>query len=888
MSRKELAKAYEPWDVEEKWETHWEKEATFSPAPDEPGESYSIVIPPPNVTGVLHMGHALNLTLQDILCRFNRQQGKNVLWVPGTDHAGIATQNVVERQLKTEGLTRDDLGREKFIERVWEWKKEKGDHILSQIRRMGASVDWNRECFTFDEQRAKAVRKVFVELYNQGLIYKGDYIINWCNRCHTALADDEVEHEAKPGKLHHISYKLADGFGSLTIATTRPETMLADSAIAVNPSDERFNHLIGKTAILPIVGRELPIIGDSYVDVEFGTGCLKVTPAHDMNDWEIGRRHNLEVISILDEAGIVNDNAPERYRGLNTEDARKLILEDLDALGQLVSIEEHDHKVGVCYRCKSVIEPHVSTQWFVSMKPLAEKARAAVPAETQIFPEHWTKTYYQWLDEIRDWCISRQIWWGHRIPAWTCEACGELIVAEEDPTTCTKCGSSKLIQEEDVLDTWFSSALWPFSTMGWPDETKELERYYPTSCLVTGFDILFFWVARMMMMGLQFMDQIPFHHVYIHALVRDEHGKKMSKSTGNVIDPLDMIKKYGADALRFTLTSFAAMGRDIKLSEQRIEGYKHFMNKIWNATRFAMMNLPDEIPDVDLAEAGGLANKWILHRLEEVKVAIAEATLDYRFNEIAQTLYKFIWSEFCDWYLEMIKPALYGEDQQAKIATQKVLWTVLSETMILLHPVTPFITQEIWNVLPRPAGDDRSEDIATLPFPESRSQCLNDKVVADMELFMGVVSGTRNIRTELLIEPAKKLDLLIKTVSNEDKAVLEANLGLIQSLARIDNVTIGPEVKAPKASGAAVVQGNELSVPLEGVVDFESELARLDKNLTKLEKTMVGVSKKLSNPGFLNNAPAEVVEGEKIKLAEMEEEKTKLTQLKTRLESVMG
>ena len=888
MARKELAKAYEPWDVEEKWETHWEENKTFTPDPEDEGDAYSIVIPPPNVTGVLHMGHALNLTLQDILCRFNRQQGKNVLWVPGTDHAGIATQNVVERQLKEEGLTRDDLGREKFIERVWDWKKEKGDHILSQIRRMGASVDWTRECFTFDDQRAKAVRKVFVELFEQGLIYKGDYIINWCNRCHTALADDEVEHEAKPGALHHIKYSLSDGSGDLIVATTRPETMLADTAIAVNPEDDRFNHLIGKTAILPLVGKELPIIGDTYVDIEFGTGCLKVTPAHDMNDWELGRKHGLEVISILNEAGIINENAPEKYQGLNVKDARKAVIADLEAEGRMLEIADHDHSVGVCYRCKSTIEPHVSTQWFVSMKPLAEKARAAVPSETQIYPEHWTKTYYNWLDEIRDWCISRQIWWGHRIPAWTCEDCGELIVAMDDPTQCTKCGSSKLIRDEDVLDTWFSSALWPFSTLGWPDDTKELEKYYPTSCLVTGFDILFFWVARMMMMGLQFKEQVPFNHVYIHALVRDEMGKKMSKSTGNVIDPLDMIQKYGADALRFTLTSFAAMGRDIKLSEQRIEGYKHFMNKIWNATRFAMMNLPDEIPAVDVSEAEGLANKWILHRLEEVKKTIAEATGEYKFNEIAQTLYKFIWSEFCDWYLEMVKPALYGEDEAQKAATQKVLWTVLSETMIMLHPVTPFITQEIWTSLPRPAGDDRSDDIATLLFPEMREQCLNEDVVKEMELFMGVVSGTRNIRTELLIEPAKKLDLLIKTVNDEDKAVLEANVNLIQSLARVENVTIGADVEAPKASGAAVIQGHELSVPLEGVVDFESELARLDKNLKKLEKTMKGVSGKLSNPGFVNNAPEAVVEKEKGKLAEMEEEKNKLTQLKERLESVMG
>jgi valyl-tRNA synthetase len=887
MARRELAKAYEPWDVEEKWESHWEADKTFTPDPDGPGEAYSIVIPPPNVTGVLHMGHALNLTLQDILCRFHRQQGRNVLWVPGTDHAGIATQNVVERQLKEEGKSRHDLGREKFIERVWEWKKEKGDHILGQIRRMGASVDWTRECFTFDDQRARAVREVFVELYRQGLIYKGDYIINWCNRCHTALADDEVEHEPRPGHLYHIKYPLADGSGHLVVATTRPETMLGDTAIAVNPEDERFNHLIGKEAVLPLVGRKLPIIGDAYVDVAFGTGCLKVTPAHDMNDWELGRKHDLEVLAILDEDGNINENAPERYRGLHKEEARTVIITDLKNEGLFVGVDDHDHSVGACYRCKSVIEPHVSTQWFVSMKPLAEKARAAVPAQTRIHPEHWTKTYYEWLDNIRDWCISRQIWWGHRIPAWTCEKCGALTVSIEDPSACEACGSRNIIQDEDVLDTWFSSALWPFSTMGWPEETETLRTFYPTSVMETGHDIIFFWVARMMMMGLHFMGEVPFRTVYLHPMVRDEKGQKMSKSTGNVIDPLDMIGKYGADALRFTLTSFAAMGRDIKLSEQRIEGYKHFMNKIWNAARFAMMNLPDEIPAVPLDQAQSLADTWILHRLEEVKTTVAEATAAYRFNEVAQTLYKFIWSEFCDWYLEMIKPALYGEDEAAKAATQKVLWTVLSETMVLLHPVAPFISQEIWSVLPRPAGDARSDDIATLPFPALRPQCLNPDAVARMELFMGVVSGIRNIRTELLIEPAKKLDLLVRTANDADRLVLESTLDLIRFLARVENVTIGPDVKGPKASGAAVVQGNELFVPLAGVVDFEAELARLDKNLAKLDKTMQGVSGKLANPGFVNNAPPEVVEAEKRKLAEMDEEKTKLAQLKARLESVM-
>ncbi|WP_027720391.1 valine--tRNA ligase [Maridesulfovibrio zosterae] len=882
MAESNLPKGYEPWDVEKKWLDHWEENKTFTPDPEADGDPFSIVIPPPNVTGVLHMGHALNLTLQDILCRYQRQQGKNVLWVPGTDHAGIATQNVVERQLKTEGKTRDDLGREKFIERVWEWKEEKGGHILKQIRRMGASVDWTRECFTFDEQRAKAVRKVFVKLYEEGLIYKGNYIINWCNRCHTALADDEVEHSPKPGHFYNVRYKLSDGSGDLIIATTRPETMLGDTAICVNPEDDRFKHLIGKTAILPLIGRELPIIGDSYVDMEFGTGALKVTPAHDMNDWELGRKHNLEVLAVFDEDGNINENAPEKYRGIFKDDARKIIVDDLKAEGALVSIEDHEHSVGECYRCKSVIEPHVSEQWFVAMKPLAEKARAAVPSETQIFPNNWEKVYYDWLDNIRDWCISRQIWWGHRIPAWTCEDCGELIVSLTDPDKC-KCGSTRLVQEEDVLDTWFSSALWPFSTMGWPDQTAELAKYYPTSVLITGFDILFFWVARMMMMGIHFQDQIPFKHVYIHALVRDEHGKKMSKSTGNVIDPLEMSDKYGTDALRFTLTAFAAMGRDIKLSEARIEGYRHFVNKIWNSARFALMNFEDQKLDASIDDATGLANEWILHRLEEVKDSMRQAVEEYRFNEVAQIMYRFIWNEFCDWYLEMIKPDLYSDDESRKAPTLKVLWTVLSETMVLLHPVMPFVTQEIWSVLP---GIDNS-DIATVAFPEKRDNCRNEKAIEQMELFQGIVSAVRNIRTELLIAPSKKLELIVRTANDETKELLDANTDLIKALARLDSVAAGPDVKGPSASGTAVVQGNEIFVPLAGAVDFESELARLDKEFGKLDKDLNVIEKKLSNKGFVSNAPAAVVEKEKAKLAEINDKKSKLTELKDRLVSVM-
>lgn len=885
MSEASLPKGYEPWGIEEKWAKHWEETRAFSPDPAGPGEPYSIVIPPPNVTGALHMGHALNLTLQDILCRFHRQQGRKVLWVPGTDHAGIATQNVVERQLKKEGKGRHDLGREAFIARVWEWRKQYGDRILNQIRRLGASVDWTRERFTLDEGLSRAVREVFARLFHEGLIYKGKYIVNWCNRCHTALADDEVEHAPRKGHLWHIKYPLMKG-GSLVIATTRPETLLGDTAVAVHPEDERYNEHIGEYAVLPLVGRKLPVIGDNYVDREFGTGCLKVTPAHDMNDWELGRKHGLEVTQVIDEDGRMNENAPEKYRGMTKEECREAVVADLKAEGLLLEVADHEHSVGECYRCKSVIEPHVSTQWFVKVKPLAERARAAVPADTEIFPKQWEKVYYDWLDNIRDWCISRQIWWGHRIPAWTCEACGELIVAAKDPDRCPKCGETRLVQDEDVLDTWFSSALWPFSTLGWPDKTPELAAFYPTSVLVTGFDILFFWVARMMMMGLHFMDRVPFGHVYIHALVRDEQGKKMSKSTGNVIDPLAMIEKYGTDSLRFTLTAFAAMGRDIKLSEKRIEGYRHFVNKIWNAARFALMNLPEAMPRAELKDCGGLANTWILRRLEEVKEEVRLAVVEYRFNDMAQGLYRFIWSEFCDWYLEMAKGDLYGQDETAKARTQVVLWTVLSETLVLLHPIMPFVTQEIWAALP--GIPENRKDIALEPSPAARPELRDEAVAARMELFQGVVTAVRNIRAELGVDPAKKLDLLVRTPLAEDAALLDSVRPLVLSLARLENFQAGPEVKGPRASGTAVVRGNEVFVPLEGVVDFEAELTRVGKQLDKLAQQVSIVEKKLANQGFVAKAPAEVVEKEREKLTLLAEEKDKLSALEARLRSVAG
>ena len=892
-----LPKGYEPADVEARWGKHWEDNKTFSPDPAEVltggKEPYSIVIPPPNVTGALHMGHALNLTLQDILCRFMRQQGKSVLWVPGTDHAGIATQNVVERQLKKEGKKRDDLGREKFIERVWEWKKEYGDRILNQIRRMGASVDWTSERFTLDEGLSKAVREVFVRLFHEGLIYKGNYIVNWCNRCHTALADDEVEHAPKKGKLYQIKYPLADGSGELVVATTRPETMLGVVAVAVHPEDPRYTHAIGKMVTLPLVGTQIPVIADAYVDMEFGTGALKITPAHDMNDWALARTHNLPVIAVIDDKGDMNENAPEAYRGMPKNACRDKVVGDLTALGLVVDIADHDHSVGECYRCKSVIEPHVSEQWFVKVAPLAKAAREAVPRDTQIVPAQWEKTYYEWLDNIRDWCISRQIWWGHRIPAWTCEACGELIVQTEDPanlaTGCPKCGGA-LKQEDDVLDTWFSSALWPFSTLGWPAETDKLKAYYPTSVLVTGFDILFFWVARMMMMGIHFKEQVPFRHVYIHALVRDEQGKKMSKSTGNVIDPLEMIAKYGTDSLRFTLTAFAAMGRDIKLSEKRIEGYRHFVNKIWNSARFALMNMPEDgsAPKADLSDAKGLANLWILHRLEEVKDEVESATLEYRFNDIAQGLYRFIWNEFCDWYLEMAKGDLYGADEAARDATRTVLLTVLTETMVLLHPVMPFVTQEIWSVLPGVTD----KELALQPYPVRRPEFKNPQAARDMAFFQGVVGATRTIRTELCIDPAKKLPLIIDTGTEQGsgnaQAVLTRNVHLIQSLARIESADIGPGKTGPRASGTAVVEGSRIFVPLKGIVDFGAELTRLDKELGKLDKQLTALKGKLSAPGFAGHAPAEIVAAENEKLAGLVDAKAKLAELQERLKGALA
>ncbi|MGN1038271.1 MAG: valine--tRNA ligase [Mailhella sp.] len=880
-----LSKAYEPQEVEAHWRKHWEEAKTFTPDMSAPGDPYSIVVPPPNVTGILHIGHALNQTLQDILCRHARQKGKNVLWIPGTDHAGIATQNVVERALAKEGKKRHDVGREAFIDRVWEWKKQYGGQILEQIKELGSSVDWTREAFTMDDNLARAVRKVFVQLYKEGLIYKGKYIVNWCPRCHTALADDEVDHIDSKGMLWHVRYDFADGSGSVTIATTRPETILGDSAVCVHPEDERYASLVGKKLIVPIVNREVPLIADRYVDREFGTGCLKVTPCHDPNDWKLGHAHNLEFIQVIDDNGnMCMSDVCGRYAGMSREDCRKAIVEDLRESGQLIKEEPLSHSVGCCYRCKTVIEPYVSDQWFVAISKMAPAARAAVPDQIKIYPESWAKTYYNWLDNIRDWCISRQIWWGHRIPAWTCADCGELIVEEEAPSHCPKCGSSKLEQDPDVLDTWFSSALWPFSTMGWPDNTETLRKYYPTAVLVTAFDILFFWVARMIMMGQHFMGEVPFREVYIHALVRDAQGRKMSKSLGNGINPQDMIRKYGADSLRFTLAAFAAMGRDIRMSEERIEGYRHFVNKVWNASRFALMNLPeDKEPNtVDLGAVSGLHHKWILNRLEEVKAEEDAALESYRFNDAAQCVYKFLWNEFCDWYLELIKADM-KEEGPAREEAQYVLYTVLRETLLLLHPMIPFVTAEVWNALPGHEGTD----IAMQRYPESRPQCVKPEESDSMVFLQEAISAIRTIRAELDIKPSYRLSVVLRPADEHQAALLETNRSFFD-LARLESLTIDRHAHAPKASASNVVRGCEVIVLLTGAVDFQAELARLDKEIGKVDKDLAALDAKLSNENFVKRAPAELVESEQARHSSLIDKKTKMQMLQNRFKEAMS
>ncbi|AAR35421.1 valine--tRNA ligase [Geobacter sulfurreducens] len=873
MAEKELAKVYEPTAVERKWYETWEQEGYFRANPDSGKPSYSIVIPPPNVTGALHMGHALNNTLQDILCRWKRMNGYEVLWMPGTDHAGIATQNVVERQLAGEGTSRHELGREAFIERVWKWKAESGGQIIGQLKRLGASCDWGRERFTMDEGLSRAVREVFVRLYEEGLIYRDNRLINWCPRCHTALSDIEVEHEDKAGNLWHIRYPVVGEPGRfVVVATTRPETMLGDTAVAVHPEDERYADLVGKKVLLPLVNREIPVVADGYVDREFGTGVVKITPAHDFNDFEVGRRHNLDLLNVFDESAVVN-SAGHQYEGMERFAARKRVVEDLEALGLLEKIDDHAHAVGGCYRCKTVVEPYLSLQWYVKVGPLAERALAAVKdGRTRIVPQQWENTYYDWMENIKDWCISRQIWWGHRIPAWYCDHCGETTVAKIDPTVCAACGSDEIRQETDVLDTWFSSALWPFSTMGWPDRTPELAAFYPTSCLVTGFDILFFWVARMMMMGLHFMNEVPFSDVYIHALVRDAQGQKMSKSKGNVIDPLVVIDQYGTDAFRFTLAAFAAQGRDIKLAEERIAGYRNFVNKIWNASRFALMNLEGFEPDtVDPATLDlSNADRWILHRLNSAAAETAEALEAYRFNDAAGTLYRFTWSEFCDWYIELAKDDLYRGDDARKETARYVLWLVLENLLRLLHPFMPFITEEIWQTLP---GARPAPSIMVAGYPRSVPERDFPDGAAEMELVMEVIRGIRNIRGEMDVAPSREIAAILSCGSAESLHLLKRNEVYVMSLARLSDLAIGQQLERPADAAIQVAGDVEIAVPLKGLVNVEEEEKRLLKEIGKLDKEIEMFGRKLENPSFVERAPADVVAKEREKLAEVTQKK---------------
>jgi valyl-tRNA synthetase len=795
--------------------------------------------------------------------------------MPGTDHAGIATQNVVEKKLASEGTDRHQLGREKFIEAVWQWREKYGSAIINQLKRLGASCDWQRERFTMDAGLSKAVRKVFVQLYEEGLVYRGNRIINWCHRCHTALADLEVEHEDRDGHLYHIRYPYKDGSGAIVVATTRPETMLGDTAVAVHPDDERYQSIESEAVILPLMHREIPIIKDSYVDMSFGTGGLKITPAHDPNDFEIGARHDLPSVKVISDDGDMTAEAG-RFEGMDRFACRDAVVEALKEEGLLVKIDPYRHSVGHCYRCKTVVEPNLSKQWFVRTKPLAEKAIEAVQSgKTKIIPEMWTNTYYDWMNNIRDWCVSRQIWWGHQIPAWTCEECGEIMVAMETPQKCAGCSSQKLVQETDVLDTWFSSALWPFSTMGWPDQTPLLKTFYPTSVLVTGFDILFFWVARMMMMGIHFMNEVPFKDVYVHALVRDEDGKKMSKSKGNVIDPLNVIDQYGTDAFRYTLAAFAAQGRDIKMSEKRVDGYRHFVNKLWNAARFAMMHLEQGYEKTNTQNLS-LPDQWILSRLDRVSLEVAETLDAYRFNEAAGTLYNFVWHEFCDWYLEAVKPALYDkEGPQAKEATRSVLWRVLHDTLILLHPFIPFVTEEIWHHLPGTNGS-----IMKATFPEHASDAAlanqNQESESKMEILMNLIAGIRNVRGEMNLAPSLSLPVVVQSEDGQTRDLIESHRDLVINLARLSSLTVEKTGQRPKSSATAVVNNASVFVGLEGIIDFAKEIQRLEKEINKLAIELVKIGKKLQNEGFLNKAPANVIEKVQDKQSEFLEKQQKL------------
>ena len=855
---KELPKVYEPQQVEGRIYRMWMDNDCFKATPDPDKKPFSIVMPPPNVTGQLHMGHAMDSTLQDILTRFKRMQGYSALWLPGTDHAGIATQIKVEEELRTkEGLTRYDLGREKFLQRVWQWKEKYGNRIVEQQKKMGASCDWSRSRFTMDEGCSKAVRETFCELYDKGLIYKGSRIINWCPHCLTALSDAEVEYVDKPGHLWYIRYPLSDGSGDIVVATTRPETMMGDTGVAVNPEDEKFKHLIGKTCILPIMNREIPIVGDEYCEIGFGTGAVKMTPAHDPNDFEVGLRHNLEVIRVIADDGTINENGGP-YNGMDRYECRKAIVKDLEEQGYLIKTEPYSHNVGTCYRCHNDVEPLISAQWFVKMEPLAKEAIRVVNDGTIKFvPERFTKTYINWMENVHDWCISRQLWWGHQIPAWYCDECGHINVKREDPTECEKCGCKHLTREEDVLDTWFSSALWPFSTMGWPDkDAADLKYWYPTSVMVTGYDIIFFWVARMIFSGMEQMKKEPFKTVFIHGLVRDDKGRKMSKSLGNGIDPLEMAEKYGADALRFNLITGNSPGNDARFYVEKCEAMRNFANKIWNASRFVMMNLT--IDRVELPEQLELEDKWVLSKLNTLVKEVTDNMDAFEIGVASAKVYDFIWDTYCDWFIELCKARLTGEDERSKVNAQNVLCYVLIETLKLLHPFMPFITEEIYQALPHTA-EDKGEFIMLQKWPEYRDELSFPQEEEAMGLIIDAITAIRARRNEMNVAPSKKVHYTIATAHADTFA---RGIPFFKRLASASDVTVADaNIPTPDGSIEVVTHAARVLMPLAELVDFEKELARIAKEKANAEKQLAGIENKLSNQGFIAKAPEAVVNG---------------------------